>query len=84
MEDIPLFQGLNQFARHSRLFFILVKDNVYELKTMGVGEGYLGTHSCSNGVSTMVAAGCTVYPPIVSVCIYTGWLMGGEYHLQIL
>ena len=44
---------------------------------MGVKICYLGTHSCRKGVATMVAAGCTVSPPIVSVCVSTGWVMGG-------
>ena len=25
----------------------------------------------------MVATGCTMYPPIVSICIRAGWVMGG-------
>ena len=28
-------------------------------------------------MATMVAIGYTVFPPIVLVCICTGWLMGG-------
>ena len=44
---------------------------------MGVEPGDLGTHSCRKGVGTMVAAGCTVSPPIVSICVRAGWSMGG-------
>ena len=25
----------------------------------------------------MVGASCTVYPPVVSICIRSGWVMGG-------
>ena len=44
---------------------------------MGVKICDLGTHSCCKGVATMVAAGCTVSPPIVSICVRAGWVMGG-------
>ena len=44
---------------------MLAKDNLGNLKTVGVVEGDLGTHYCRKSVATMIAAGCTVYPPIV-------------------
>ena len=37
----------------------------------------LGTNSCRKGVVTMVAAGCTLSPPIVSICMSAGWVLGG-------
>ena len=50
-----------------------------DLKDMIVGfePGDLGTHSARKGVGTMVAAGCTVSPPIVSLCLRAGWALGG-------
>ena len=47
------------------------------LNTLFVVEGNLGTHSYIKGVEYMVAAGCTVSPPIVSMSIRAGWVMGG-------
>ena len=44
---------------------------------MGFEIGDLGTHSSRKGVATMIAAGCTVSPPIISICIRAGWAMGG-------
>ena len=44
---------------------------------MGVKICDLGTHSYCKGVATMVAAGCTVSPPIVSIFVRAGWVMGG-------
>ena len=41
MEGSPLFGGTNQYASYSKMFMTLVKDNMDELKTMGVGEGVL-------------------------------------------
>ena len=43
---------------------------------MGVEPGGLGTHSCRKGVRTMIAAECTVSPPIVSICVRAEWSMG--------
>ena len=72
-----LFQGKSQYHRYSRMFLLLIKENLEHLKTLGDDEGNLGTHSCRKGVTTMVAAGCTVSSPIVSICIRAGWVMGG-------
>ena len=44
---------------------------------MGVEKCDLVTHSCCKGVTTMVAAVCTVSPPIVSICGRTEWVMRG-------
>ena len=77
LNNTALFQGSAQYCRYSKLFLNLLKENEEELKRMGVEPGDLGTHSCRKGVGTMVAAGCTVSPPIVSICIRAGWAMGG-------
>ena len=76
-EDSSLFQGTSQYNRYAKLFLQLIAYNKYELQQLGVEEGDLGTHSCRKGVATMVAAGCTVSPPIVSICVRAGWVMGG-------
>ena len=47
------------------------------LATMNHVPGDLGTYSVRNGVGSMVAAGCTVSPSIVSLCIRAGWVLGG-------
>ena len=36
-----------------------------------------GATLAGKGVATMVAAGCTVSPPIVSLCLRAGWTLGG-------
>ena len=59
------------------MFLLLIKDNLEHLKTLGVEEDNIGMHFCRKEVSTMVAAGCTVYPPILSTCIRAGWVMVG-------
>ena len=60
VEFSPLFEGSNQYFRYEKLFMTLVKDNVYELKNMGVGDACIVTNSYRKGVATMVVAGCTV------------------------
>ena len=46
------------------------------LKTISTEIGNLGTNSCRKGVGTMVVAGCTPRPLIVSICVRGGWAMG--------
>ena len=76
LNGTALFQGSSQYNRYSILFNQLLKDKVVVLKTMGVDPGDLGTHSCCKRVGTMVTAGCTLSPPIVSICVRAGWTMG--------
>ena len=76
-EGASLFQGTSQYNRYAKLFLQTISENKAELQLLGVEDGDLGTHSCRKGVATMVAAGCTVSPPIVSICVRAGWVMGG-------
>ena len=43
---------------------------------MGVEKNTLGTHSCRKGAITVVSTGCTVSPPIASICLRAGWTLG--------
>lgn len=75
--DVPLFEGTSQYNRYSTRYAQLVCMLEIPLKKLGYEPGDLGTHSSRKGVATMVAAGCTVSPPIVSLCIRAGWVLGG-------
>ena len=55
----------------------MVKELSPEFKRIGFKPGDLGTYSLWKGVTSMVACGCTVSPPISSLCIRAGWVMGG-------
>ena len=68
-----MFGGLNKYAVYAKLFMTLAKGKIYDMNTMGVGEGGLGTHPCRKGVVTMVAAGYNVSPPIVSI-LHSHWM----------
>mmetsp|Transcript_20744 Transcript_20744/g.31523 ORF Transcript_20744/g.31523 Transcript_20744/m.31523 type:complete len:642 (-) Transcript_20744:310-2235(-) len=73
----PLFEGSNSYSRYQKVFGDLLKSNEEEIRACGVEICDLGTHSGRKGVGTLVAAGCTVSPPIVSICLRMGWSLGG-------
>ena len=68
--DAPLFEGTSQYNRYSSQFARLLDDMKAELN--GYEPCDLGSHSCRKGVATWVAAGCTVSPPIVALCLRAG------------
>ena len=71
--DVPLFEGESQYRRSCNTFLNLVEGELSpELKSLGYEAGNLGTNSYRKGVATMVACGCTVSPPIASLCIHAG------------
>ena len=77
VNNASLFMGSSQYDRYSNFFAKLLLKHEDAVIGMGVNICDLGTHYCRKGVATMVAAGCTVSPPIVSICVRAGWVMGG-------
>ena len=75
--NAAVFQGMSQYNCYSRAFLRFVAEHKVELQKMGVQHGDIGTHSCRKGVGKMVSQGCTISPPIISICIRCGWVMGG-------
>mmetsp|Transcript_28156 Transcript_28156/g.34783 ORF Transcript_28156/g.34783 Transcript_28156/m.34783 type:complete len:122 (-) Transcript_28156:597-962(-) len=73
-----LFDRNSHYNRYSKIFAVVIEDNKQDLADLGVAAGDLGTPSARKGVETLVAAGCTVSPPIVSLCLRMGWSMGGS------
>jgi len=61
----------------TNFFSNLVTSVKLELFDLGFLPGDLGTHSCRKGVATLIASGCTVCPPLLSLCICAGWIMEG-------
>ena len=72
----PLFPGNDQYNRFIKAFHRIIHDNIQEFKALGVEENMLGSHSCRKGAITLVSTGCTVSPPLASVCLRAGWSMG--------
>ena len=75
--DVPLFEGINQYAGYSASMLKFYKEHQDDLKRMGIDYKSLGSHSARKGVGTMVSSGCTVDPPIVPLCLRAGWKLGG-------
>ena len=75
--NAAVFRGMSQYNRYLIAFMKFVAEHKVELKKLGVQHGDLGTHSCSKGIGTMVSAGCTISPTIISIYIRCGWVMGG-------
>ena len=75
--DVPLFDGTSQYGRYAARMRDLYLDLELDLDDMGIEAANLGSHSARKGVGSMVAAGCTVSPPIVSLCLRAGWKLGG-------
>ena len=81
--DVPLFEGKPQYTRYDMQLTKLVKQLDMQLKILGSEAGYIGSHSCCKGVATMLAAGCTVSPPIVTLCIWEWQVLGGVKYKYI-
>ena len=62
--------------RFIKIFHRVIKENIDEFKLLGVDEHTLGSHSCRKGAITIVSTGCTVSPPMASICLRAGWSMG--------
>lgn len=72
-----LFEGSDVYSRYAKNFTAVLYELKDELEELGVRHPQdLGTHSGRKGIGTLVAAGCTVAPPIVSICLRMGWALG--------
>ena len=71
-----LFPGTHQYSRFIRIFHKVLNQNNEEFEALGVLKGDLGSHSTRKGSITLVSAGCTVSPPMSSICLRACWSMG--------
>ena len=46
-----------------------------EFIAIGICLDDFGTHSICKGTETFFSTGCTVLPPIASICFHTNWLI---------
>ena len=67
----PLFPGSDQYNRFIKIFHRVIEQNDDEFMSVGVKKNMLGSHSCRKGAITLVATGCTVSPPMASICLCT-------------
>ena len=71
-----LFPGNNQYNRFLKIFHRVVEANIEGFQALGVTKQSLGAHSPRKGAITMVSTGCTVSPPMASICLRAAWSMG--------
>ena len=71
-----LFPGKHQYDRFIKVFHRIIKVHEAEFRRFGVECGDLGSHSTRKGAITHVSSGCTVSPPMASICLRACWSMG--------
>ena len=71
-----LFPGNDQYSRFLKIFHKVVDNNIDEFQALGITKNSLGAHSPRKGAITMVSTGCTVSPPMTSICLRAAWSMG--------
>lgn len=72
----PLFPGADQYGRFIKMFHRVIAQHEDEFLSLGVKKNMLGSHSCRKGAITLVSTGCTVSPPMASICLRACWSMG--------
>ncbi len=71
-----LFPGGDQYGRFMDCLQRVVEKNQDVFLGLGIHPGNLGLHSARKGECSFVAAGSTVCPPMVSICLRAMWSMG--------
>ena len=56
----------------------LLKRIPKKIVALGLTSEDFGTHSIRKGEATFVSTGCTVSPPMASICIRANWTLGGK------
>ena len=74
--ECKLFESSNPYQRYNKAFERVLFDNKEVFEEMGVDIYELGSHSVRKGSASRCAAGCTVSPPMASICLRAGWSMG--------
>ena len=79
-----LFPGGDQYGRFMDCLRRVVEKNQGVFLALGIRPGDLGSHSARKGACSFAAAGSTVCPPMVSICLRAMWSMGSvkERYLQ--
>ena len=75
-DGCSFFPGTSQYECFLKIFYKVIDENEEEFKKLGVKRGDLGAHSPRKGAITLVSSGCTVSPPMSSICIRARWSMG--------
>ena len=68
-EGSPLFPGDSQYERFVKKIHKVIRENKEEFEKLGVKPGDLGSHSTRKVSIILVCSGCTLYPPMKSICL---------------
>jgi len=81
----PLFEGVSQYERFHSIFKDIISSDEYrdEFVNLGITPEEFGTHSIRKGGATHCATGCTVGPPISSICLRASWSLPGVLNRYI-
>ncbi|MEM7283659.1 MAG: hypothetical protein AAF438_18745, partial [Pseudomonadota bacterium] len=71
-----LFPGADQYGRFIKIFHRVISQAEDKFLSLGVKKHMLGSHSIRKGAITLVSTGCTVSPPLSSICLRAGWSLG--------
>ena len=71
-----LFPGNHQYEIFLKIFHKIINDNLEEFQSIVVDKVTLGYQSVRKGAITIVDSGCTVSPPMASICLRACWGMG--------
>ena len=71
-----LFPGKDQKKRFNTCLHRVTKSNSHVYEVINVKTEELGSHSICKGTANYCCAGVHLEPPIVSVCLRTGWTVG--------
>ena len=74
--ECKLFESSDPYQRYSKAFERILFANKDLFEGLGVDVYELGSHSVRKGSASRCAAGCTVSPPMASICLRAGWSMG--------
>jgi len=76
-ESCQVFESRDPYQHYSKaLSRILEAADVSIFEAMGVNIDNIGSHSGRKESATRWSTGCTVSPPMASICLSAGWGMG--------
>ena len=75
--DFKPFYGHYQYDRLTNIFCDVVKENGYGFYLIDIMIEEIGTHSIQKGEETYVITGCTISPPMPSICMQKNGSIGG-------
>ena len=80
-----IFEGSGQYERFNRIFLEILGHPKYRQKfiALGMPPKDFGTHSIRKGAVTFVSNGCTICPPIESICLRANWAIPGVMNRYI-